>query len=70
MGKNCPEFTTATLAIFRHQFPKLGESAIQIRESKNQRYLSLTVNVHAKSKAQMDALYQELTASKHSLFVL
>lgn len=70
MGKNQPEFIAAILPIFRRYFPALGEAAIKTRDSKNEKFLSLTITVTAASKAQMDELYQELTSNEQCLFVL
>ena len=41
---------------------------IEMRSSKNARYLSLTVTINARSREQLDALYSEL--SKHPMVMM
>jgi putative lipoic acid-binding regulatory protein len=41
---------------------------IEMRSSKNGRYLSLTVTINARSREQLDALYSEL--SKHPMVMM
>ena len=70
MGNNQPEFIAAMLAIFREHCPDLSEAGISTLPSKTDKFLSLSVTVNAKSKAQMDELYEALTSHELSLFVL
>ena len=48
--------------------PDFHPETIEMRSSKNGRYLSLTVTLNAKSREQLDALYSEL--SKHPMVVM
>jgi putative lipoic acid-binding regulatory protein len=41
-----------------------------MRSSKQGRYLSLTVTINAKSRAQLDALYSELSGNPMVIMVL
>jgi hypothetical protein len=41
---------------------------MEMRSSKNARYLSLTVTINARSREQLDALYSEL--SKHPMVIM
>lgn len=70
MGKTTPEFEALVLSIIRKHAPDLTEGAIELRSSQNGNYLSITVTVRAQSKAQLDTIYQELTASKLVLMAL
>lgn len=43
---------------------------VRRRESRNDRFVSVTVTVRATSRVQLDTLYRELTADPRILFVL
>lgn len=70
MGKANSDFEGKILAIIRKHSPDLGEGAISIRHSKEGTYMSITAIIPAKSKQQLDDIYQELTADKQVLMVL
>ena len=70
MGRHDEAFEVAVLSIVRRHFPELRENAITTKTSKNNKYLSITVEVFAENKAQLDALYQELTAHETVLYAL
>ncbi|HET9579079.1 MAG TPA: DUF493 domain-containing protein [Usitatibacter sp.] len=53
--------------VMRHA-PDFHPDTIEMRTSRNGRYLSLTVVINAKSREQLDALYVEL--SKHPMVVM
>jgi len=60
LGKQQTDFDALVVSIIRaHKIP-LTEGAVSCRHSKNKRYLSVTVNFTAESRAQLDALYQDL----------
>lgn len=59
MGLNTEAFSSAVLSIFyRHLGPDQSSCSEQL--SRSNKYLSLTVTFTARSKAQLDAIYQEL----------
>ena len=58
------------IPILRKHIPDLGEGAIQLRPSSDKKYLSISVTFRANSKAQLDALYEELTSHKTIMMVL
>jgi putative lipoic acid-binding regulatory protein len=70
MGRANVEFEVRILAILRKHTPDLGEAAIRIRHSKEGTYMSITALIPAKSKQQLDAIYQELSSEKTVLVVL
>ncbi len=55
--------------IERHTDP-LPEEAIQSRASRQGSFISITVTIEATSRAQLDAIYGELSASKRIKFAL
>jgi putative lipoic acid-binding regulatory protein len=70
IGNDSPEFESEVLAIFRQHFPQMGEGAITQKNSKNNKYLALTVTVTATSQEQVDATYKDLSANPNVLFAL
>ncbi len=62
MGRAAPEFEAIVVGIVRRHAPDLGEDAVSSRASSGGRYLALTLRVRARSRAQLDAIYRELSA--------
>ena len=60
----------AVVPILHKHIPDLGEGAITLRPSKDNKYLSITVSINAKSKEQLDELYKELSACKDVIMAL
>lgn len=61
-GQSQADFDSLVVAIVRRHAPNLGEGAVASRPSKGGKYTAVTVTIQAESKAQLDAIYQELTA--------
>ncbi len=61
MGASRDGFAQAMLDVVRRHAPDFDGAAMEIRPSRAGNYLSLTCTVRATSKAQLDALYRELT---------
>ncbi len=70
MGLSDEEFEGIVVSIINHHVHDLGEAAITIKESKGGKYISITANINAKSQAQLDALYTELSTHPKILMVL
>lgn len=70
MGRSGDDFELAVVQILRRHIPQLPEGAIQRRGSKQNNYLALTVVIDAQSRAQLDAIYRDLTACEHVLMAL
>lgn len=70
IGKSAPDFDALVFALVRSHIPSLGEGALRSRASGHGNYQAVTVNVRATSKAQLDAIYCELTACERILMVL
>lgn len=62
MGKNLPGFEPTVVALVRHHVPDFDAATLQRRLSNGDRYLALTLTIHATSRAQLDAIYHDLTA--------
>lgn len=70
MGRADNNFEKIALAIIKQHFPNFRQTQLQKKLSKDNHFLSLSITVYAESKAQLDALYQELTSVKEILMVL
>jgi len=62
MGRRVEGYAQAVLAIVQRHAPDFDGAAVEMRASKQGGYLSLTCTVRATSRAQLDALYRELSA--------
>ena len=67
-GRNEPAFRDAALGIAKRHYG--AELSVIEQLSRKGSYLSLTITVRAESKAQIDAVYQDLVASDQILMVL
>jgi hypothetical protein len=70
MGLATAEFDAVIVEIVRRHAPDIGEGAVTSRPSANGKYVSITVTVRAQSRAQLDAIYMDLTACKQVLWAL
>lgn len=70
MGFATKEFEEAVFEICKKHYPELKEDMTSFRKSADGKYLSITVNIHATSKAQLDNIYLDLTSSKQILMAL
>ena len=70
MGKAQDDFENLVITIVKKHFPSVTAANIQKKMSKDNHYLSLSVTVYARSKMELDALYQELSTTKEVLMVL
>jgi uncharacterized protein len=70
MGRRNDDFRSLVLGIVQKHAGTIDPSAIVERPSKDGTYLSLTLTFRAESKAQLDALYRELTSCEKVLVAL
>ncbi len=70
MGLAEGDFDALVVAIVRRHAPDIREGAVTTRPSSNGKYLAVTVTIEATSKAQLDAIYQDLTAHEKVLMSL
>ena len=68
MGRREDGFAQVVTEIVLRHAPDFHPQTIEMRSSKQARYLSLTVTINAKSREQLDALYSEL--SKHPMVTM
>lgn len=70
MGRTSPELDVSIVEIVRRHSPDLREGAVTSRPSKGGNYTAITLVIEASSRQQLDAIYQDLTASPHVLMAL
>jgi len=70
MGEAADDFDSLVVSLVRRHSPDLGEGAVRTRKSRRGRYMAVTVTVQARSRAQLDAIYLELTAHERVLMAL
>jgi uncharacterized protein len=62
MGAQVDGFVEAVIAVARRHDPAFDPASLELRPSRAGNYLSVTITVTATSRAQLDALYTELSA--------
>lgn len=62
MGARHDDYAQSVLEVVLRHFPEFDAACMEMRPSAQGNYLSLTCTVRATSKAQLDAIYQELTS--------
>ncbi len=60
MGRTQAGFAQAVLEVVRRHAPDFYPATIEMRPSRESKYLSLTCTVRAVSRAQLDELYRDL----------
>lgn len=60
MGRKEPRFAQSVTEIVRRHAPDFDAATIELRPSRQGRYLSVTCVLRATSREQLDALYREL----------
>ncbi len=64
------DFAQTVLAIVQKHAPDFDANSLEMRPSKNCNFIAVTATIHATSKAQLDAIYLDLTASQDVLMAL
>ncbi len=62
MGHNDHTFPTHIARLLEPHTGPIAPAQITSKSSRNQRYLSVSITIQAHSRAQLDAIYQDLTA--------
>ena len=68
MGRREDGFAQTISEIVQRHAADFRPQSMEMRTSKNGRYLSLTVTINARSREQLDSLYSEL--SKHPMVMM
>jgi putative lipoic acid-binding regulatory protein len=70
IGKDQGDFRRLIVDIVRKHAPEFGEDAVTTRPGNKGNYLAVTVTIEATSKAQLDAIYHELSAHPEVIMAL
>ena len=70
MGRTEHGFAQAVIDVVTQHAPDFDPASVEMRVSKKSRYLSLTCTVRARSREQLDALYQALCDHPQVVMVL
>ena len=68
MGRREDGFAQEVCQVVLRHAPDFNAGTLEMRPSRNGRYLSLTVTLNARSREQLDGLYTEL--SKHPMVMM
>lgn len=60
MGKNIADLDTIVVEIINRHVDNLSENAVSTRTSKGAKFISITVEIEAQNKAQLEAIYLDL----------
>ena len=69
-GRADVELDIVVMDIVRRPAPDLGEGSVRTRPSSEGRFVSVTVTVQATSRAQLDAIYQDLVDCEQVIMAL
>ncbi len=70
VGKAGKDFERLVFEIIRRHVPDLQAGTLQRRESRKQNWVAVTVTIKAQSRAQLDAIYRELSAHEQVVWAL
>jgi putative lipoic acid-binding regulatory protein len=70
MGVSDPQFRALVVERVRRHAPDLDEARVLVRDSRAGRYQSVTVTICARDRAQLDALYCDLSGHPQIKMVL
>ena len=70
MGPVERDIVALVSAIAARHDPDFNPDAVRSTSSSGGRYVSVTLDIHATSREQLDAIYRELTAREEILMVL
>ncbi|RLA08053.1 MAG: DUF493 domain-containing protein [Gammaproteobacteria bacterium] len=70
IGFNCSNYVIKTTNLIKIYAPELQSSNITTNYSKQDKYCSLSFKIKAKSKQQLDHIYQELSDNENVLMAL
>lgn len=69
-GNKNDDFEIAVITIIRKHCEDVSETAFTTRQSKDGKYLAMSVAIHVDSKEQLDEIYRDLSSNPNVLMVL
>ena len=70
MGYYSEDFAEQIWEIVNRHAPDAERTDLSVRTSRNNNYLAVSITIQASSRAQLDAIYQELTAHEQVVMAL
>lgn len=70
MGLDSDSFESLVVCIVNKHAPDFDRTSVERRSSQGGKYLSITITILATSRAQLDAIYQDLTDCEQVLVAL
>jgi putative lipoic acid-binding regulatory protein len=70
MGRAEPDFESLVVEIVGRHAPGLDAAAVTLRPSSGGRWLAVTVVIEAESRAQLDAIYRDLSGHERVAWAL
>jgi len=70
MGRANGDIEAIVVEIVRRHAPGIDGAAVRVRASSGGKWLAVTVTIEAESRAQLDAIYQDLTAHESVVWAL
>lgn len=70
MGRQEPGLAQEVVSIVVRHAPDFDSSTVEMRASREKKYLSITCTIRATSREQLDALYQDLCDHPQVVMVL
>ena len=70
MGKSSDTFEEHVVSIIARHVEESDIDQVSSKSSRDENYLSITVKIHAQNRAQLDAIYTDLTDSDRVIMVL
>jgi len=69
-GRGADDFEHLVVSLVARHVPETLDIDVSVRESRGGRYQAVSVTVRAESKAQLDAIYQDLSGHERIIMVL
>lgn len=70
MGRADADMEAIVVEIVGRHAPGFDAAAVRVRASSGGKWLAVTVTIEAESRAQLDAIYQDLTAHESVVWAL
>ena len=70
MGESTADFDAMVVTIVRKHVDDINEGDVVSKQSSGGKFTSVTVTIRATSKAQLDAIYQDLSSHEMVKYVL
>ena len=70
MGRDNDDFHAAARMIVEQHAGPVDDNAVRTAPSRNGRFISITITIEARSQAQLDAIYLDLSAHDDVLIAL